>query len=518
MNALTLAQQLDADLRACCARYDLDEPFVAAFTLSTDTRSLDYRVGAKNILDARVLDWRHPLAAAYYVEPGEDFELDAPGYQVVAGTVEQRSALTVKQRALHAIETTSVAGVDRLIASEAGFVAPPGRAARLSSGPLADLRAWLTPKQYRLIATSRTRPVIIQGRAGSGKTSVALHRVAWLAYPPEGSQHTPVDPARVLIVMYNRALRTFVESMLEPLGLAKARIDTFHGWALADIRRAYEGKIEPDTTPSPEGKAADALKKHVGMLAAIDAFIARQVESADAYLAEKLGPYQASGAAWLAKWRASSGPVVRRLKGLRKEALAARDAAVGAEAKRLHEIHKVISAAVLRVTLYKEELLRLLTDVDLLATHLTGVDRAQLEALAAYQKSLAAREGSERRSGPYVRFDDLALLLRLIQRKNGGMPDKDHDDEVHVYDHLVLDEAQDFGAVELAVILGAVRARTGVTIVGDLNQKIIPDADFVGWEALAAELGVEGMTVARLEVAHRATRPIMALADSLVGA
>ncbi len=81
----------------------------------------------------------------------------------------------------------------------------------------------------------------------------------------------------------------------------------------------------------------------------------------------------------------------------------------------------------------------------------------------------------------------------------------------------MLDEAQDFGAVELAVILGAVRSRTGVTIVGDLNQKIVPDADFIGWDQLAAELGIEGATVTKLEIAHRSTRPIMAIADAIVG-
>ena len=517
MNALTLAQQLDADLRACCARYDLDEPFVASFTLSTGAADIEYRVGAKNLPDARVLDWRHPLAEAYYVDPGDDFALDAPGYRAVTGTLERRSALTVRQRALQAIETTTASGMERLVAGVDGFAAPAGAAGRLGTGPLADLRAWLTPKQYRLIASSRARPLIIQGRAGSGKTSVALHRVAWLAYPPEDGGQTPIDPARVLIVMYNRALRTFVESMLEPLGLAKARIDTFHGWALADVRKAYNGVIELDTTPSPEANAADALKKHLGMLPAIDALIERQRAFADVYLAEKLAPYQATGATWLARWRASGGPLVRRLITLRDEVQTANKAASGTEAKRLTEVHKIMIAALTRARHYKEDVVRLLTDADLLAEHLTGVERAEIDTLVAFQRSLALRNGSARHPGPFVRFGDLALLLRLIQRKTGGMPDKDKDDEVFLYDHLVLDEAQDFGAVDLAVILGAVRARTGVTIVGDLNQKIVPGADFVGWDTLAAELGVEGLSVARLEVAHRATRPIMALADSLVG-
>jgi DNA helicase-2/ATP-dependent DNA helicase PcrA len=97
------------------------------------------------------------------------------------------------------------------------------------------------------------------------------------------------------------------------------------------------------------------------------------------------------------------------------------------------------------------------------------------------------------------------------------MPSSAEAETAEIYDHLVIDEVQDFGAVELTVLLAAVRTRTGVTIAGDLNQKIIPEADFIGWDALARELGIEGARVSRLAVAHRATAQIMALADSVLG-
>jgi DNA helicase-2/ATP-dependent DNA helicase PcrA len=148
---------------------------------------------------------------------------------------------------------------------------------------------------------------------------------------------------------------------------------------------------------------------------------------------------------------------------------------------------------------------------------LPQASREDLKKLAAYQSGLQGEGSSERRPGPKVAFEDFALLLRLIQLKNGGYPDKTREDEVRVYDHLVIDEAQDFGAVELTALLASVRSRTGVTIVGDLNQKIVPDADFIGWDALASELGVSGAAVTRLEVVHRSTSSIMSVADSILG-
>jgi len=164
------------------------------------------------------------------------------------------------------------------------------------------------------------------------------------------------------------------------------------------------------------------------------------------------------------------------------------------------------------MTLYKKELWQLLTNRELLAKHVSA--RAdELKALAHYQSALQGDDGT----GSKIAVEDLSLLLRLIELKHGGFPNSRKEDDVTVYDHLVIDEAQDFGAVDLMVLLGAVSSRTGVTIVGDVNQKIIPDADFIGWDGLAAELGINGAAVATLEVTHRSTHPIITLADFVAG-
>lgn len=170
-----------------------------------------------------------------------------------------------------------------------------------------------------------------------------------------------------------------------------------------------------------------------------------------------------------------------------------------------------------RMRKYKEDLYKFLRNEALLAEYLPDVSPDDLSTLAKYQQRLQSRDGDSRRPGPFVAWEDLALLMRLIQVKNGGFPDKNNEDRVSLYDHLVVDEAQDFGALDLQVMFGAVRDRRAITIVGDMNQKIMPSADFMGWSALAKELGVDGGEVARLEVAHRATQAIMDVADSLVG-
>lgn len=516
MDVKQVAQELDTEFRASCARLNTDEPWFGKFTLSVDGKLRAYRLGQNRVPDERIVDWRHPLARAFYqCEPGEEFELDQRGYANFSGTVDSLAKLTTQARTLRRLELRNEDGKFDLVAGDHGF----GSSADRPRGPtkaegLPDVLSLLTPEQYRLITSSRDQPVIIQGRAGSGKTTVALYRLSWLTYADEDTSVAPVDPAKVLVVMFNKALSSFVRSGLAALQLEAVNLDTFHAWALHEIQRSYRGAIEPDTTKREGRNVASALKKQLGMLRALEAFVARQQAALESWLEDKLRPYGAT--LWMKRYRALETPVVRRLVHLRSQALAARDAARGAEQERLAQAHLVFETAVRRMTQYKEELLKCLTDSELLAAHLSDASRADLKTLATFQRSLQGEGGTERRPGPNVAFEDLALLLRLIQLKNGGYPDKVREDDVRVYDHLVVDEAQDFGAVELTALLASVRSRTGVTIVGDLNQKILPDVDFIGWDKLAAELGVDGARVTRLEVVHRSTGAIMRVADSIL--
>lgn len=178
------------------------------------------------------------------------------------------------------------------------------------------------------------------------------------------------------------------------------------------------GTIEPDAVTRDGAEVATAIKKQIG-LRALEEFVADQTNSVEAWLEEKLRPYRSP--IWMERFRAMKSPIVRRLVTLRGEALRARDAATGLAAKRLTQVHLVLVTAVRRITQYKEELLKFLTSKDLLQHYLPAVSSADLDTLARHQRAVQSDGASERRVGPKVTFDDFALLLRLLQLKNGGL-------------------------------------------------------------------------------------------------
>jgi DNA helicase IV len=111
---------------------------------------------------------------------------------------------------------------------------------------------------------------------------------------------------------------------------------------------------------------------------------------------------------------------------------------------------------------------------------------------------------------------DDTILLNLVYAREGGYPVRDPE-ALAVLDHVVIDEAQDFGVMEVHALLAALDQDRTVTIVGDAGQKIVMNRAFAGWEDLLREAGFVGTTPIELAVSHRSTREVMEVAAYVRG-
>src|SRR5439155_192525 len=91
---------------------------------------------------------------------------------------------------------------------------------------LPDIVGLIDPAQFELVSRPSAGFLLIRGTAGSGKTTVALHRIAFLAYHDAG-----IDSSATLVVVFSPALRDYVSHVLPALGVARVQVRAFHEWA-----------------------------------------------------------------------------------------------------------------------------------------------------------------------------------------------------------------------------------------------------------------------------------------------
>ena len=151
-----------------------------------------------------VHDWRAPIASMYY-----DYEPGPAAYTSPAGEVEGEISLKRQYRIrggrMEYMFDSSVTVHDDILARE------------LSAGADERMRgivATIQREQNRIIRDAEAPTLIIQGVAGSGKTSIALHRVAYLLYTHKDS----LSSRDILIISPNKVFADYISNVLPELG------------------------------------------------------------------------------------------------------------------------------------------------------------------------------------------------------------------------------------------------------------------------------------------------------------
>ncbi len=270
-------------------RVDARCPYFGHLVIRTDDgRTRELLVGPRAFLAAgvRIVDWRDaPVARIFYrYREGDDFVEDIAGREW-SGVVVVRRLITIVDGALVRVQTPDEtwvrtregfgrAGGGYLLAGGAGSALRPENARPLLGvGPGAALRAdlannqvaaLLDPRQYELVTSPGTGMVVVRGGAGSGKTTVVLHRLAFLA----GLDPQRFRARRMLVVVFNRALAAFVSRVLTELGVHDVPVVTLARWTRTMMQRHFR-QLTPYRSQNPPA-AVVRFKTHALLLPALE--------------------------------------------------------------------------------------------------------------------------------------------------------------------------------------------------------------------------------------------------------
>ncbi|MEM1413251.1 MAG: ATP-binding domain-containing protein [Myxococcota bacterium] len=547
---------------------DASSPYFGRLVLEENERKREVLIGRATFLDSktgvRIVDWRDaPVSRIYYrYEEGDDYE-EQFGDRDVEGDVLVRRSLSIGQAVLKRIASPQGTFVRK---SDGSWLRAGASATTLSGGQgaamrpekhskpgtlgtgegdngedksLGEVTALIDARQFELISRPTSGLVVIQGGAGSGKTTIGLHRLAYLAF--QDKRRFRGD--RVMVLVFNDALVRYISRVLPALGVEDVPVTTYERWASKLRIRAvpHLPKAYAEDTPS----VVTRLKKHPVMLKLIDAYaddVAAEVEEA----VTSTGKTLEGGGRALRVWRASAGeapgrrtaellgwlrsgegkklPNRTRLaieracerSGVRAEdivdawgelltSLPRLEAAFAAHApdaftqRELEWVHAWCARRIPAAQNWREEELERIADGESRRAPTTeGVD------------------GADEHEIPALDREDDAVLLRLHQRLKGPLPGRSRKDRL-AYEHVFVDETQDLSPLELAVVLDTTTKQRSVTLAGDTAQKLYMENGFSDWKSVLGDLGLDHVQIEPLRLSYRSTVEIMELANAVLG-
>ena len=465
-----------------------------------------YGVFRSDILEAAVVDWRSPVANLYYSGQVGIVRYEAPD-GAIEGRMTLKRMIDARDGDIVSIFDTDVATRDAHLQSVLGSV---------SGNRLREIVTTIQTEQNNIIRHDPASHLIVQGVAGSGKTTIALHRIAYLLYVKRES----IAASQLMILAPNPLFLDYISAVLPDLGVEEVVQTTFEGLA----QRLTDGRL-PAAVPD---RTLDDIAQDPGVYA----------------LASALGSTRGSAAffhhvlAWLEAWEPGVipdgdvrfGPVVLwTAEQLRTVFL--NDLRFFSLERRIAEMTKSLKHRTAQALLEVQQ--RIMNDCEKRAAHLRILAIPEAEKRARMQTLYNSRDGRLKEAkdavAPFLKeqrarwpklnpleayrslwetlnpaeFDDPAAWaaarahvlqqlekkrvtqgdlapLILVARKLCGLKNLD-------LRTIIVDEAQDASVFQLMLLRLLFRAP--ITLVGDLAQGIHAYAGLADWHAAQRALG-----------------------------
>ncbi|MBY0085337.1 RNA polymerase recycling motor HelD [Brevibacillus brevis] len=171
----------------------------------------------KNDEEFLVYDWRAPISSLYY-----DYSPGPATYNTPSGSVNgeitcKRQYIIRDGKLLHLFDTGVTIG-DELLQEVLG---------KQADSQMKSIVATIQRDQNRIIRNERSRLVIVSGAAGSGKTSAALQRIAYLLY----RYRKTLTAEQIVLFSPNSLFNSYVSTVLPELGEENMQQTTFQEYA-----------------------------------------------------------------------------------------------------------------------------------------------------------------------------------------------------------------------------------------------------------------------------------------------
>lgn len=451
--------------------------------------------------EALVVDWRAPVAALFYGSGLGGNTYVAPSGDISVEVLKKRQYI-IKKKKLNGFFDSAVDIKDDILQL---------MLSKNSETKLTDIVMSIQEEQDKIIRQPRNKVVVVNGVAGSGKTTIALHRVAFLLY-----NYREILQDKVLILGPNPIFMEYISRVLPSLGETGVNQKTFTTFAieLLDLQRreVMNSKEYMERILNGDSEFIDQIvhKNSDSFIVELNNLIEntereyyklQDVVYNDTIIITKTECEKLFNEYYV------NMPLFRRTNKIKRIIFS----------KLKDERDKVIRKIEQD---YKNTIDKL--NVEELELQQNSIDYARkLKIREAIAKLMEVKSSltwlnngqvkdiySEIQSERLYTVEDLTALLYLSIKFEGLKVDVE-------IKHVVIDEAQDYSKLTFMVIKELTKCN-GMTIVGDTNQRLIPIEGKIPFESIKEIIGDLEVENFKLNKSYRSTAEIMKYANKFL--
>lgn len=381
-------------------------------------------------------DWRAPVSSMFY-----DHELEEAGYRSpsgeIKGVISLKRQYRIRGGKMEFMIESALTVHDDILQKELSSNA---------DDKMKNIVATIQREQNRIIRNEDIRTLIIQGVAGSGKTSIALHRIAYLLYTFRDS----ISSKDILIISPNKVFSDYISNVLPELGEETVPETSMEQILSGVLEHKYKYQtyfgLVNELLEKPSSSLIDriAYKASFGFISELDKFILH-IENTYFKAADvKLTKYITIPAPFIEEQylRFNRYPIRRRFDAMADYMLD------------MLKIQYAFTVTTAGRNLLKKEI------------RLMFAGNNDIQVYKDFFKWTNNPGMFKMRKGHTLEYSDLAPLayLHLALEGNGNQPFR--------VKHLLIDEMQDYSPIQYKVIQKLFPCRK--TVLGDAGQSVNP--------------------------------------------
>ncbi len=499
-----------------------EKPYFARIDFESKENNVCYisKVGIYDS-DNRIItvDWRAPIANLYY-----DSNVGSASYEAPEGII--KGVLTTKrQYEIENKELISYQDVDTVSNDE--ILKPYLNAS--ADNRLKNIVTTIQTEQNQIIREKNYKNIIIQGVAGSGKTTVALHRIAYLVY----NHLKTINPDQYLVIGPNKFFVNYISNVLPDLDVNNVNQLTYEELVEKFIKEkitllSNENTIKRALT-NPETLIFEKLRLSMEYKKALKKYMNDYIKN---ILPEEdliIKGYKVLSKKEISKiYDETNNQIIKekvertilllskyikdnygRLKNkidnsyhLKIEQLNKED--IMLEKKKYEAVIKELTNLLKPSlkTYFKKSTVKVF---NLYIDFINNIDNYLLIDETIKEQFINHLKNIKKKQ---VEYEDLSALAYLYYKTYGR-------DELNKYRHTVIDEAQDYGEFDF-YILKKILSKTTFSIFGDIAQSIYEYRSIKNWEEVSKIMFNNNSELFYLLKSYRTTVEIMSEANKTI--